>query len=657
MPEWIHERAKHILAKNPDMPKSMAFGVATQQSHALGKSPKSYGTREGRRNAKRKFKKPTQMTRTANPGKLKTEKLAEVGSLTPAQSVPMDYPLLPRGARHAHNLEDALRGEVLPDDHPYADEFSQHARNSVDLKGTGVGFSLGTLGTMLAPAVMDAKRHPLATLGVQLGAPILGAGAGYLMRDRAIRNEGERELPGAQHKWMARTMRKALSDRQDLGKNVDYEIEDQPGMSVGRLRAREGADATKYPNLDYQFKVAFVEALPVITGLASGYGPGRNIAGETAAATAPRGRVQRSENIARNAAVIGVPLGGLAAMAIAHRYKLAPRMADFAAKHFPEGLIADKDSERELIRQLLPGAAAIGGSLMGGAATGGIVGGLQQLRGPHHPHQEKSAALKPSPMWSRIGGASSKKPVWMAQSGFTPTGFKTPAQRLSKSMDTGAFNSSKGLHPLDLGKMQQSVTQTAENMKMGMVMLAITKAATGQKVPVRSEREDAETGDETEPGIAKAADDGGQGGFSTNQYSGVMNPPTLPYRSGIPPWQEPPVKTIGKQEMPDYTKEGGVFEDAEELAAREREQSSGVRIPSSVAGLADDALILGRRLTGKDDQQKTAAGITPAGRLNSASAIGAPKMTAAPGPSISQIAKPKGFGMPMSGAKKGNHII
>ena len=180
-------------------------------------------------------------------------------------------------------------------------------------------------------------------------------------------------------------------------------------------------------------KAAFVEALPVITGLASGYGPGRNIAGETAAATAPTGRIHRSENIARNAAAVGVPLGGLAAMALAHHYKVAPRMADFAAKHFPGGLISDPESERELIRQLLPGAAAIGGSLAGGAATGGIVGGLQQLRGPHHNSQVKSAALKPSPMWGTIGGQA-QKPAWRAQAGFTPPGMATPAQKLQKSM-------------------------------------------------------------------------------------------------------------------------------------------------------------------------------------------------------------------------------
>lgn len=58
MPEWIHNRAEHLLSKNPNMNKSMAFAVATQQSHALGKSPKGYGTAEGRSKAKAKFDTP-----------------------------------------------------------------------------------------------------------------------------------------------------------------------------------------------------------------------------------------------------------------------------------------------------------------------------------------------------------------------------------------------------------------------------------------------------------------------------------------------------------------------------------------------------------------------------------------------------------------------
>lgn len=68
MPQWIHDRADHIRRKNPGMEKSQAFAIATQQSHAAGKSPKGYGTPEGRREAKRKYDEPKRSyVQTANP--------------------------------------------------------------------------------------------------------------------------------------------------------------------------------------------------------------------------------------------------------------------------------------------------------------------------------------------------------------------------------------------------------------------------------------------------------------------------------------------------------------------------------------------------------------------------------------------------------------
>src|SRR5690349_15766876 len=68
MPEWIHNRAQHLMSKNPDMQESTAWAVATQQAHAAGKSPKGYGTSEGRREAKQKFDKPKKdYVQTANP--------------------------------------------------------------------------------------------------------------------------------------------------------------------------------------------------------------------------------------------------------------------------------------------------------------------------------------------------------------------------------------------------------------------------------------------------------------------------------------------------------------------------------------------------------------------------------------------------------------
>ena len=339
-------------------------------------------------------------------------------------------------------------------------------------------------------------------------------------------------------------------------------------------------------------KVAFVEALPTLTGLATGYGPGRTVAGETAAALAPKGRTHRSENIARSAAVIGAPLGGLVAMGLARKYRLGPRLANFVEQKFPKGLIAEPSAEQELVNLGVPGVAAITGSLAGGGLTGGLVGGIQRMRGPTH-HREKEAALKPSPMWGTVGGQASK-PAWRSQAGFTPTGMKTPAQRLQRSMGMGKVDGSKGLKPLDLGKLQEA----AEGVKMGSVMGAITPTSL-----IRDHiREDEEFGDELEPQTAKAAEDfGGHEGFTVSQYSGVMNPPKLPYASGIPGWREPPVKTTG-------------------------------------------------------EQQKVGM-LSPSAQLSKAKAVGAPKLSTPPGPSIAQISKPKGYGMPLSGAKKGNNTI
>lgn len=86
MPEWIHNRAEHILAKNPSMPKSEAFAIATQQSHATGHTPKSYGTPTGKHKAKEKYDTPGNDEQKANPGNLDSPKMASLGkeAISPA---------------------------------------------------------------------------------------------------------------------------------------------------------------------------------------------------------------------------------------------------------------------------------------------------------------------------------------------------------------------------------------------------------------------------------------------------------------------------------------------------------------------------------------------------------------------------------------------
>lgn len=114
MPKWIHDRAEHLLAKNPDMPKSMAFAISTQQAHSIGKSPKSYGTAEGRRVAKAKFSTPKDDKKIANPGNLDSPKLAEPSPLMRALLNNFDRDLADPGWRKREKTaeEHKLQGHI-----------------------------------------------------------------------------------------------------------------------------------------------------------------------------------------------------------------------------------------------------------------------------------------------------------------------------------------------------------------------------------------------------------------------------------------------------------------------------------------------------------------------------------------------------------------
>jgi len=129
-------------------------------------------------------------------------------------------------------------------------------------------------------------------------------------------------------------------------------------------------------------KADLQSAAPILGGLALGFEPGRNVAGETAAAMAPHGRIGRSENIAKQLAIVGAPVGGIAALALAKKYNAAEQAANYLAKRFPRGLIGTPEVEREIAGGLVPAATAIGGSMAGGLASGGTVGAIQRLRGP-----------------------------------------------------------------------------------------------------------------------------------------------------------------------------------------------------------------------------------------------------------------------------------
>lgn len=117
----------------------------------------------------------------------------------------------------------------------------------------------------------------------------------------------------------------------------------------------------------------------------------------------------------------------------------------------------------------------------------------------------------------------------------------------------------------------------------------------------------------TAAAVAKKEKDAGMGvgaGMSTSSYSGRLSDGHFKMTSGAPPFTSPAFEQ----------KQAEAFSD--ELGK-----------------------IAGGMNTATDAMHA-------AGRLHATQSVGAPKVTAPAGPSIADIAKPKGFGTPISGAKK-----
>jgi hypothetical protein len=116
--------------------------------------------------------------------------------------------------------------------------------------------------------------------------------------------------------------------------------------------------------------------------------------------------------------------------------------------------------------------------------------------------------------------------------------------------------------------------------------------------------------------------------FGQSAYSGVMGFGPFPQASSIPPWREPPLTRV---------KTGGPPPDDARLEA-----TGDLPTPDGRAQMRKGA----------------AAGavgapppLTPQGRLQTSQQVGMPKLTA-PGPSIAQQSKPKGFGIGLPGTTK-----
>lgn len=104
--------------------------------------------------------------------------------------------------------------------------------------------------------------------------------------------------------------------------------------------------------------------------------------------------------------------------------------------------------------------------------------------------------------------------------------------------------------------------------------------------------------------------------YATSEYSGVMSFGPFPQASMIPAWKHPQLKQSGPP--------------------------GDSKLESTDDGVVPD---------GRAHLRKNANVISPASQLTKSLSVGAPRLKA-PGPSIAQQSKPRGFGVPMPGLTK-----
>lgn len=125
---------------------------------------------------------------------------------------------------------------------------------------------------------------------------------------------------------------------------------------------------------------------------------------------------------------------------------------------------------------------------------------------------------------------------------------------------------------------------------------------------------------------SKEAGVGVGAGMTTSQYSGPLSYGAFKMTSGIPPFKRTSA-----------TRNDESLEGAGWMTGQSKE--------STVKALV--------RLLGKEAASAAATGaMSPAASLNATQRVAGPKTTGFAGPSIADIAKPKGFGTPMPGAQK-----
>lgn len=242
--KWIHDRAEHLMSKNPDMPKGVAYATATLQGHKVGKSPKKFRTAGGMAYAKAKHRRPIKEYR-------KTAGVAE------------EF----HDARLYSNLRGMLTGEGAPERVAAHKKLKRYKHKTVGgamrhgwSRGEKTAELAGFFDELDKVAAIPAAAKFLA--GVLLGSALWGSldeDKKEQVKDKAQELTGRRSMPpiiimqGQQANRAVQELAKADPSGEDVHKQLGYlrdilppELRKESALGMD-LRTKGEAGVTRPP--------------------------------------------------------------------------------------------------------------------------------------------------------------------------------------------------------------------------------------------------------------------------------------------------------------------------------------------------------------------------------------------------------------------------
>lgn len=632
MPRWIHARAKHLLAKNPDMSKSQAFAIATQQAHASGKTPKKFGTKKGKQEAKAKFDKPKkEYEKRPNPGSLKSPKLAAMRDE------------LEKQALHPAALGAALAGGAGALGGALGAEKGSRLKGALKggaagalvggAAGAGAGKALSRRAAKVAP---QAARAAKAVPGAAKAAPTAKAvtklpermpsdvktmmgGAGpskTIAQAPSVTTQALGTPVAARGNLTAATGAKAAETYKKLPKGVQKALE-------GSDLVQAGVPPEMAMQLAYMSRQKGEDVLSAISRHAlSGAGSTRSgIRAASPTMATAMGKAASALSADQIAAMRKAIEDNVEVPSQAKNIDRVVRYINTLKEKKAEGLSGDdpylldqvgKDKTRKLSamppnksliskQAMIPGAGAFAQSVKKGLMSPAKKLQQSQLIGVPKMKQMKVEPLKvkmsEAPSLGQhlgVGGA-----VGGGLAGIPLTALAGPKAGAAGAVLGGLLGAKTGLD-----RYRSQARKHEKSEKEGKAFEPFIRAA--QRAKDTGEKQIIVFSPEVAPPGMKV-------GFAVSQYSGTLGPGRGPkYESHIPPFVNPPVKTAGPPSEKKKTKTAAMLDEICKLNAIQ----------------------------------------SPESKLTKSQKIGAPKASGPPGPSIQQIAKPLGYGKPLPGATK-----